>query len=47
MEQKIRYDAVSEDGQGSVNQVGPFHRSLLSANELQLASDWGHVMRPG
>lgn len=47
MEQKIRYDAVSEDGQGSVNQVGPFHRSLLSANEVQLASDWGHVMRPG
>lgn len=47
MEQKIRHDAVSEDGQGSVNQVGPFHRSLLSANEVQLALDWGHVMRLG
>lgn len=47
MEQKISHDAVSEDGQGSVNQVGPFRRSLLSSNEVQLASDWGHVMRPG
>lgn len=40
MEQKIRHDAVSENGQ-----VGPFHR--FSSNEVQLASDWGHVMRPG